>query len=131
MKILLDTHVFIWFAEDDPRLPDEMKRIIEKPWHQVCVSYATFWKIALMVQSGELPASASITEMMEQTIDNGIEIVPLKLEHISRLGTLESHHEEIFERMLAAQALAENLIIVSDNPVYQAYGVPKLWSTPK
>lgn len=128
MKIILDTQVFIWFAEDDPRLPDEMKRIIEKPWHQVCVSYATFWKIALMIQSGELPASKPIDYIMGQTIKNGIEIVPLKLAHIDRLGWLPPNHDETFERMLAAQALYENLMIVSDNPIYNTYGAVRLWS---
>lgn len=128
MKILLDTQVFIWFAEDDVRLPEEMKRIIEKPWHQVCVSYATFWKIALMIQSGELPASKPIDHIMAQTIKNGIEIVPLKLGHLDRLGWLPPHHDETFERMLAAQALFENLMIVSDNPVYNLYGAVRLWS---
>lgn len=131
MKILLDTQVFVWFAEDDPRLPDEMKRIIEKPWHQVCVSYASFWKIALMIQSGELPSSRPLDLIMNQTIKSGIEIVPLKLDHINRLGWLPQHHDETFERMLAAQALVENMMIVSDNPVYNTYGAVRLWSNPK
>lgn len=128
MKILLDTQTFIWFTEDDLRLPEEMKRIIEKPWHQVCVSYATFWKIALMIQSGEQPASRPLDEIMDETIKNGIEIVPLKLNHIARLAALPQHHDDPFERMLAAQALAENLMIVSGNPVYNTYGAVRLWS---
>lgn len=131
MKILLDTQVFIWFAEDDPRLSEEMKRIIEKPWHQVCVSYATFWKIALLIQSGELPCSRPLETIMAETINRGIEIVPLKLDHIARLGTLPALHDDPFERMLTAQALTENLMIVSENTLYNAYGAVRLWITSK
>lgn len=127
MKILLDTHAFIWFVEDDPQLTDSTKRIIEKQTNEIFLSIASIWEISIKMQLQKLEINRTIEEIIDLVTANGFELLPILPEHIIRLTTLEFHHRDPFDRIIIAQGLSENQEIVSRDKIFDDYGVKRIW----
>jgi len=127
MRILLDTHAFIWFAEDDDQLHSNIKRAIEKSANDIFLSIASIWEMAIKIQLNKLKISKSIEEVIELATSNGFEILPILPEHIIKLTTLAFHHRDPFDRIIIAQGLDENFRIVSKDSIFDEYGVKRLW----
>src|SRR4030042_6126820 len=127
MKILLDTHAFIWFVEDDDQFPESLKRIIEKPSNDIYLSIASIWEMAIKIQLKKLDIEKSIKEIIELVSFNGFELLPILPEHIIKLSSLDFHHRDPFDRIVIAQGLVENQVVVSKDKVFDAYGVNRIW----
>lgn len=123
MRLLLDTHVLLWWLADDPSLAREAGDAIADPAAAVFVSAATAWEIAIKQSLGKLDAPNDLERQVEV---NRFEPLSITIGHAYSAGTLPRHHDDPFDRMLVAQALAEGLMIVTRDPRLGTYGVPTL-----
>lgn len=123
MRLLLDTHVLLWWLADDPSLAREAEGAIANPASVVFVSAATAWEIAIKQALGKLDAPNDLERQIEV---NRFEPLSITIGHAYSAGTLPRHHDDPFDRMLVAQALAEGLTIVTRDPRLSPYGVSTL-----
>jgi PIN domain nuclease of toxin-antitoxin system len=127
MKLLLDTHTFLWFIGDDPQLSPTAGALLEAD-HDVLLSVASLWEIAIKVSIGKLTlAEPYATFIPQQLARNDIELLPLRLPHLSTVASLPFHHRDPFDRMLIAQAMVEGVPIVSSDGAFDAYGIERVW----
>ena len=122
MDILLDTHTLLWHVADDPRLSLVQSALIANPQHRKFVSIVSLWEIAIKTSTGKLTAVSPLDKL----VPTGISILPVPLSHLLRLQTLPYHHRDPFDRLLIAQALTENLALLSVDKHFAAYGVALL-----
>jgi len=128
MRVLLDTHALLWWLAGDERLSEAARSWIGDEASDVLVSAASAWEIATKVRIGKLPgAAAVVSELGQHILDQGFAELAITVGHGQRAGLLPGPHKDPFDRMLAAQAQAENLPIVSNDPVFDHYGVRRLW----
>jgi PIN domain nuclease of toxin-antitoxin system len=128
MRLLLDTHAFLWFVLNDPQLSANAQTLINDPTNDVLISPASYWEIAIKVGLGKLKLHASYDDFMKRGIDgNDFEILPIEPWHTSLLTTLPLHHREPFDRLLIAQARVEAVPVVGNDAAFDAYGVRRLW----
>jgi len=127
VRLLLDTHALIWWAADHSGLSDRARRgIVQSP--EVFVSAASAWEMAIKVSLGRLPSAVDLIADFEGSLKNrGILVLAITAGHGIRAGLLPGPHKDPFDRMLIAQAQAENLAIVSNDIVFDHYGVRRLW----
>jgi PIN domain nuclease of toxin-antitoxin system len=127
MQLLLDTHTFLWFVNDSPRLSVTAKGLIESDV-DLWVSVASLWEIAIKVSVGKLTMPRPIDEFIPQQIAaNDIEILPIEFSHIAAISTLPFHHRDPFDRLLIAQSMIENVAIVSADSIFDSYGIHREW----
>ena len=128
MRLLLDTHAFLWFITDDPQLSATARALIADPDNEILISPASYWEIAIKVRLGKYPLSAPYETLITQGIDgNGFKILPIEPRHTAILTAMPFHHRDPFDRLIVAQAEVEQLPIVSVDAVLDAYGVQRLW----
>ncbi len=128
MRLLLDTHTFLWFILDDPQLSATARTLIEDPANDVEISPASYWEIAIKIGLGKYALPQPYQAFMEHQIaTNDFRILPIELPHTALLTTMAHHHKDPFDRLLAAQALAERIPIISADVVLDPYGVTRLW----
>lgn len=128
MRALLDTHALLWWLADDPALTKSARKIIAETRNTLIVSAASAWEIAAKVRMGKLPAAADlVSDFREQMEREGFQLLAVSVEHAIRGGLLPGPHKDPFDRMLIAQAQAENLSIVSNEIAFDSYGVRRVW----
>ena len=128
MKLLLDTHAFLWFVMGSANLSGKARALIEDPSNDSLLSMASLWEMAIKVSLGKLTLSAPFDDLIpEQLIKNGIESLNIKIAHVSLLATLPFHHRDPFDRMLIAQAITEKMPVVSIDAAFDTYGITRLW----
>jgi PIN domain nuclease of toxin-antitoxin system len=128
MKLLLDTHTFLWFVTADPALSGEAKRLIEAPENAVILSVASSWEMAIKVSLGKLAISQPFDAFMTHQFHlNSIDLLNITVGHAAVIATLPFHHRDPFDRLLIAQAMVEQLPILSADVVFDAYGIARLW----
>ncbi len=128
MRLLLDTHAFLWFVLSDAQLSAAARTAISDPNNEVCVSPATSWEIAIKVSLGKYTLTVPFEDFIRHGIeDNDFEILPIEIRHAARVAALPFHHKDPFDRLLIAQALVDNLTLVSNEALFDAYGVKRLW----
>ncbi len=123
MRLLLDTHALLWWLADDPKLASEAAAAIGKRSSAVMVSAASAWEIAIKQALAKLEAPSDLENQLEL---NGFEPLPITVAHAYSAGTLPRHHDDPFDRMLVAQAMAEGLTIVTRDERIARYPVPIL-----
>ncbi len=128
MRILLDTHAFIWFFRGDLKLSVTARELIENMDNEVLLSKASVWEMAIKQSIGKLslgvPFKAVLVEQLNQ---NKIEMLDITLDHIEVVASLPLHHRDPFDRLIIAQGMVENIPIVSADDVFNAYGVNRVW----
>ena len=128
MRFLLDTHTLIWWMTTDGHLSKAAHLLIEQKENISLVSAVSAWEIATKVRLGRLPAAADLVQNFVADLERErIEILPVDAEHGIRAGLLPGPHKDPFDRMLIAQALAEDVPIVSNDRALDGYGVRRLW----
>jgi len=128
MKLLLDTHTFLWFHTNDPLLSATALALIADPTNEVFISPASYWEIAIKVSIGKYPLTVSFEQFFAQGIElNNFTILPVEIRHAAVLSTLPMHHKDPFDRMIVSQALAEQIPVVSVDPALDPYGITRLW----
>ena len=128
MRLLLDTHAFLWWAEDSPRLPQSARRAIHDEDNDVLVSAATAWEITTKHRLGKLPDADPIASDIPGAIAaQGFHELPLSVADAARAGALPGPHRDPFDRMLIAQALSRDLVLISNDAAFDRYPVRRLW----
>ena len=127
MRLLLDTHAFLWWAEDSPRLPRSARRAIQDD-NDVFVSAATAWEVTTKHRLGKLRGADLIASDIPGAIAaQGFQELPLSVADAARAGALPGPHRDPFDRMLIAQALARDLVLISNDAAFDRYPVRRLW----
>lgn len=129
MRLLLDTHAFLWFANGDDRLTDFARAAIEDTGNEAFVSVASVWEMAIKHSLGRLRFTEPIDEFLEREL-KGFEILAVTVPHALRTAHLPFHHRDPFDRLLAAVCIEDALPIVSVDEIFDAYGVDRLWKVP-
>ena len=128
MRLLLDTHAFLWWLVDSPRLPQPVRRAIEDEANDVLVSAASAWEIATKHRIGKLPEARAVAlDIAGAIAGEGFEELPITVDDAARAGSLPGPHRDPFDRMLIAQAQARNLVIVSIEARFEQFGIRRLW----
>jgi PIN domain nuclease of toxin-antitoxin system len=128
MRLLLDTHTFLWFVLNDSSLSATARTLVEDPANDCLISPATYWEIAIKVRLGKLNLFAPYDDFMQRgIIGNDFEILPVEPKHTSLLTTLPLHHKDPFDRLIIAQAIVGQVPIVGVDAVFASYGVPRMW----
>lgn len=128
MRLLLDTHVFLWWIEGAPELSKRAQQAIANPKNECLLSLASCWELAIKLSLGKLRLATPIERLIPQQLAaNGFRQMEIEFRHVARVATMPFHHRDPFDRLLAAQALEEGLAIVSADAVFQRYGVKKIW----
>lgn len=121
MRILLDTHVFLWALEGNKKLKDSVRRIIENPKNQILVSVVNGIEISIKSRKEKLKLKTTLKKMFEIS---GFEILNINFNHLLELDKLPLHHKDPFDRILIAQALAENLTLITSDQKIWKYKLP-------
>ena len=128
IRLLLDTHALVWWWTDDPRLPQPARGAIADPGNTVIVSAASAWEISTKHRIGKLPGVAVLVADLDATIsEQGFHGLAITVRHGQIAGALPGAHRDPFDRMLIAQAMHETLALVSNEHVFDAFGVARLW----
>jgi PIN domain nuclease of toxin-antitoxin system len=126
LPVLLDTHAFLWWCADSPELSKKARKAMAAD--DCFVSLASFWEIAIKISLDKLrlPGIAD-RYLADQMSLNGFQQLEISFRQIMRCATLERHHGDPFDRLLAAQAREESLPIVSCDPAFDFYGIRRIW----
>jgi len=124
MKLLLDTHIFIWWANEPEKLSQKALEALHEGGNDLILSVVSAWEIQIKIQLGKLRLSKSLAELVKsQRETNELEILPLELGHVLTLDTLPFHHKDPFDRLLIAQCVSERLTLVTADDSFSAYSV--------
>jgi PIN domain nuclease of toxin-antitoxin system len=124
--VLLDTHAFLWWCADSPELSKKARKTIAE---RACfLSDASIWEMAIKLSLGKLKVPAAFERYItEQMYANGFSEMEIRFRHIAACAKLPWHHRDPFDRMLIAQAIGEDVAIVSRDAVFAEYGVQRIW----
>lgn len=122
MRLLVDTHVLIWWASSE-KISDDAGQAISDPGSDVLISAATIWEAEIKIALGKLTVAG---DLVERAQDNGFLELPISFSHAVAAGRLPPHHQDPIDRMLIAQAQLEGLTIATRDPAFEAYDVPLL-----
>ena len=126
--MLLDTHAFLWWVADSTKLSASAHRAIGDEDNDVFVSAASAWEIATKHRLGKLPGAEALAVDIVGTIsDQGFDKLPIGVEDAARAGALPGIHRDPFDRVLIAQAMRRNLVLISNESRFDQYGVLRLW----
>jgi PIN domain nuclease of toxin-antitoxin system len=121
MRLLLDTHTFLWFVTNAPQL-------IQDPNNDVLLSVASVWEMAIKVGLGKLTLAQPLEVLVpDQLRRNAIDLLPIETRHTFLVAHLPLHHRDPFDRLLAAQSLTERVPLLSADAVFDNYGVQRIW----
>jgi PIN domain nuclease of toxin-antitoxin system len=128
VRLLLDTHALLWFLLDDPKLSVTARDLVDDPGNDIEISPATYWEIAIKVslRKYELPEPFEVFIEREISINN-FHILHIEPKHTAALTRMPFHHRDPFDRLLIAQAMVEQIPIVSADPAFDAYAITRLW----
>jgi PIN domain nuclease of toxin-antitoxin system len=121
VKLLLDSHAFLWWLAEDPKLKAGARQAVADPVSIVHVSAATVWELSIKAALGKLDLDGA--DLVEEIGENDFVELPMTARHSLAAATLPRHHDDPFDRMLIAQARIEGLTIVTRDPAFRAYGV--------
>ena len=128
MRILLDTHALIWWLAGNTRLPVRARNAISDLSNEKLVSAASAWEITTKYRVGRLPEASRLAQNIAGAIaEQGFEELPITVDDAARAGALPGPNQDPFDRMLIAQALNHNLTLVSNETLFDSYGVQRLW----
>jgi PIN domain nuclease of toxin-antitoxin system len=128
MRLLLDTHALLWWMVGDPRLSPGARAAVGAASAEVLVSAASAWELAVKVRLGKLPEAGRLTHRLAESLaEQDFRALPINLEHARLGGLLPGPHRDPFDRLLAAQALLDDLVVVTDDAALATFGPRTLW----
>ncbi len=130
MKLLFDTHAFIWWDSDPERLPPHVLDLCEDFENILLLSVASIWEMQIKSQLGKLDLRSPLRQLISsQQTSNEIEILPVSVEHVFRLEALPPVHRDPFDRLLVSQAMVEEAVILTRDPQIRQYEIRAEWSS--
>jgi PIN domain nuclease of toxin-antitoxin system len=127
MRLLLDTHAFIWWDGEPSRLSPRVAALCKDPANTLVFSVASAWEMQIKIQLGKLSLRLPLQDIVREQQADGIDILPITLAHAYELQHLPRHHGDPFDRLLIAQARVEGLTLISHDHVFSSYAVPVMW----
>ena len=128
MRLLLDTHAFLWWVFDDPKLSRAARDLIADPGVEILFSAVNAWEIVIKARTGRLELPADVPGFVaDQVRRNGFRVLPVELRHALRVHHLPDHHKDPFDRLLVAQGQVEVVPLVSCDPLMAVYEVETRW----
>ncbi|MCW6049349.1 type II toxin-antitoxin system VapC family toxin [Lyngbya sp. CCAP 1446/10] len=128
MRLLLDTHAFIWYRTNSSRLSITGRSLINKGDNNILLSTASVWEMAIKHSIGRLNFSMPFMEFVKQQIAvNRIEILEISFDHIEVMASRPLHHRDPFDRLIIAQSMAEQIPVLSVDVIFDAYAIARLW----
>tara|TARA_B100000315_G_C14223064_1_gene427361 strand:- start:122 stop:508 length:387 start_codon:yes stop_codon:yes gene_type:complete len=128
MKLLLDTHTFIWWDSEPAKLSSSALSACQDQANTLILSVVSVWEIQIKSQLGKLKLNLPLPEIIQsQWQTNNVEILPVELEHVLALQNLSHHHRDPFDRLLIAQANVEDAFLVSGDSAFSEYSVKLIW----
>ena len=129
MRLLLDTHTFLWFIDGAAALSPYARQLIEGRTNERLLSIASLWEMAIKVSLDRLTLRLSFTDLVAEHVhENAIELFGIRPTHLDVLTTLLFHHKDPFDRVIIAQGQVENIPIVSRDPAFDDYAIRRLWT---
>ena len=130
MKILLDTHTFLWFIAGDPQLDAYARQLVEEADNERYLSVVSVWEITIKSSLGRLTVPTPPTTLIREHVwANAIDLLAITPEHFDTLHTLPYHHKDPFDRLLIAQAMQEEMLLVTKDRAFSSYNVQVTWSS--
>lgn len=128
MRLLLDTNAFLWFVLDSPNLGKRAREAISDAANDVEVSPATLWEIAIKIRLGKYALPEPFESFVERELSvNHFVLLPIEPKHLAVLTTLPFHHRDPFDRLLVAQAMVEEIPLISSDRALEAYAIQRIW----
>lgn len=131
MKYLIDTHMFIWFVENSPKLSSSIKNLIEDENSEIFISIASLWEVSIKTSINKLQLNRKYEEISDVLSDNLIEILPIYFSHTVENNHLPFHHRDPFDRIIIAQAIVEEIDFISADAVFDDYltskSIKRIW----
>ena len=128
MRLLLDTHTFIWWDSEPAKLSAQALALCQDRQNSLLLSVASVWEMQIKLQLGKLKLTLPLSELIEnQRQTNHLEILPILLPHVLAVQHLPTHHKDPFGRPLIAQVNVEDVMIVSNDPMFPKYTNKLLW----
>lgn len=128
MRLLLDTHALLWWLAGDDNLSSDARHAIADETNTIIVSAVCAYEIAFKHRLGKLPQASLFVQTFEATLERqGFEAMPISILHALRAGTLSLTHRDPFDRLLIAQSLLDDLILISNERLFDDFGVKRLW----
>lgn len=128
MRLLLDTHAMYWYIEGSPELSMTAETLIREASNDILISPASYWEIAIKISIGKWQLNRVYEEFINIGLNQyGFQVLPILPIHTAALIRLPFHHRDPFDRLLAAQALAEDIPLISADTIFDQYGVQRLW----
>lgn len=128
MKLLLDTHSFLWFFKGDPKLSATARILMEDENNEKLISLASIWEMAIKQSLGKLTLSLPLPDYIAQKLAfSDFRLLDINIDHIAVIATLPFHHRDPFDRLLIAQAMVEKISILSADSIFDAYPIQRLW----
>lgn len=132
MKLLLDTHTFLWFINGSLNLNNYSRHLIEEQTNRRFLSVASLWEMSIKISIGKLTLPMSIPDLIvEQVYGNAIKLLSISPEHLEILRTLTFHHKDPFDRLIISQSIHENIPVLSRDTSFDSYSIKRLWSNEK
>ncbi|MBF0491779.1 MAG: type II toxin-antitoxin system VapC family toxin [Deltaproteobacteria bacterium] len=128
MKILLDTHIFIWWIHDNAQLSKKARAYIENENNDLFLSIASVWELSIKLALGKIELYQDLEFLISEELEkNNIDLLPIKLKHALHVNKLAHYHRDPFDRMLVSQALVEGIPLLSDDSLFKKYAVELLY----
>jgi PIN domain nuclease of toxin-antitoxin system len=127
MKGLLDTHAFLWMDSDPSRLSAAAQTFIRDPVNTLLLSVASIWEMQIKLQLGKLSLTMPLAVKIGSQQTNGVQVLPVELNHVLALTSLPNIHKDPFDRLLIAQANCEGALLITADPVISKYPVQTVW----
>ena len=128
MKLLLDTHVLIWWSLDSVKLTKKIYELLTDPDNTLVVSIASIWEMQVKVQLGKLDLDKKVSELItHQQQVNNLEVLPIDPAHVYALENLPNEHRDPFDRIIIAQSIVEAIPLLSADKVFDRYPVERIW----
>jgi PIN domain nuclease of toxin-antitoxin system len=124
MKLLFDTHAFIWWDSEPAKLSPRVLSLCQDRTNELLLSVASAWEMQIKFQLGKLEFNTPLGDLIARQQEiNGVRLLPVALEHVLALQNLPTHHRDPFDRVLVAQANTENAVLISNDPMIARYPV--------
>jgi PIN domain nuclease of toxin-antitoxin system len=128
MRLLLDTHTFLWWVSNDPMLSSAARTAIANERNECFLSIASCWEMAIKTSSGKLRLSTTVERFIaDELANNDIKLLAVDFKHVAKVENLPFLHRDPFDRLLVAQALVEKMNLITADAIISGYGVKRIW----